>query len=743
MRDQGQEGFTPVQRRVVSPVGAARSPLLTSPLVQKYAGASLATPRRHLGASNSNNGNNGSLLASMSKNSMLGSTIPSTLRKVSLQREFHDNDSDVVGAGVGGGPRWSKSAQGDGDVIIVGAAGGDNTASPTGDGEGLNTTTLTTTTTTVTSGAGNGSNEIDIAKIPLIERLQLWRHDAWIQHLYGTAEFVATKIYTMTGDANDAFWLALIYYSMGSHNRCIELLTKDDIISVSIVCRYLLARCYIDVKNYDDALDIVGETNPFADTAEASARIESDGGIKLESSMCFLRGKIYVAQNDFSRAKEAFKEAVLVDPKNFEAYRQLVDSHLLTTNEEWELLESLDFDSLGDDSILVKSLYTLELSKNQNQDRITEAQDILRQDYDLADDIDIVTSDIDILFNQCKFSQCLNVCELMLKRDQFNNKILPTYISCLYEAKSSNKLFLLAHELAEKDPRNCITWYCVATYYMLLDRIPEARKYFSKSSIMDPTFVPAWLGFAHTFALEGEQDQAISAYSTAARFFPGMSLPNLFLGMQYMASNTLTLAEEYFSLAYESSPQDPVILNEIGVLKFKKGELHKAKRYLKKAAECCKDMEQSSKTVLSVQINLSHTYRRLGENEKAIKYLTNILEDTENSSEIYCSLGFLYLKTNQLQKAIDALHRVLAINPGNSSAQKLLNYALELNVTLELDENHPLVVNSNILDEEHSASKIGKRRQPFESINVDKKRNKAGQLTEQSLSPAGEAMDIE
>ncbi len=96
MRDQGQEGFTPVQRRVVSPVGAARSPLLTSPLVQKYAGASLATPRRHLGASNSNNGNNGSLLASMSKNSMLGSTIPSTLRKVSLQRESHAHDIRIV-----------------------------------------------------------------------------------------------------------------------------------------------------------------------------------------------------------------------------------------------------------------------------------------------------------------------------------------------------------------------------------------------------------------------------------------------------------------------------------------------------------------------------------------------------------------------------------------------------------------------------------------------------------------------
>lgn len=42
---------------------------------------------------------------------------------------------------------------------------------------------------------------------------------------------------------------------------------------------------------------------------------------------------------------------------------------------------------------------------------------------------------------------------------------------------------------------------------------------------MDPRFGAAWIAFAHSFAMEKEHDQAITAYSTAARLFQGCVLP--------------------------------------------------------------------------------------------------------------------------------------------------------------------------------------------------------------------------
>ncbi len=85
---------------------------------------------------------------------------------------------------------------------------------------------------------------------------------------------------------------------------------------------------------------------------------------------------------------------------------------------------------------------------------------------------------------------------------------------------------------------------------------------------MDPRFGPAWIGFAHSYSFEGEHDHAIVAYSTAARLFPGMHLPALFLGMEYLQVNNTSLAREYFFLAQSICDTDPLLLNEQGVLAY-------------------------------------------------------------------------------------------------------------------------------------------------------------------------------
>jgi len=112
----------------------------------------------------------------------------------------------------------------------------------------------------------------------------------------------------------------------------------------------------------------------------------------------------------------------------------------------------------------------------------------------------------------------------ILRLDPFQISALPSHLCCLYELKEKNKLFLLSHNLADQQPDQPTTWFGVGVYYMAINKIAEARRYFSKSSMMDPHFGPAWIGFAHSFALEGEHEQAISAYTTAARLFQGYHL---------------------------------------------------------------------------------------------------------------------------------------------------------------------------------------------------------------------------
>lgn len=98
---------------------------------------------------------------------------------------------------------------------------------------------------------------------------------------------------------------------------------------------------------------------------------------------------------------------------------------------------------------------------------------------------------------------------------------VPMHLVSLYELNRKNELFSIAHELVEQHPKHAVAWFGVGVYYYLVANYMEARRYFSKASTIDPHYGPAWIGFGHSFALEGEHDQAMAAYATSMKLFQG------------------------------------------------------------------------------------------------------------------------------------------------------------------------------------------------------------------------------
>lgn len=94
------------------------------------------------------------------------------------------------------------------------------------------------------------------------------------------------------------------------------------------------------------------------------------------------------------------------------------------------------------------------------------------------------------------------------------------YVQCLAQLSKIDGLFLLSHDLVDVYPTKAISWYAVGTYYLVIKQYVDAKAYFSKATITDATFSEAWVGYAHSFSLEGEHDQALSAYCHAARLLP-------------------------------------------------------------------------------------------------------------------------------------------------------------------------------------------------------------------------------
>jgi anaphase-promoting complex subunit 6 len=527
------------------------------------------------------------------------------------------------------------------------------------------------------------------------------------------------------GDDNDAFWLAQVHFATGNYTRAQSFLSKQDLIDRNPSCRYLAGHCWIKQSRYDEALAVLGERNPthlisnasnkrkaqvppsharntslqpvkagFKDRPDPRGEAAEDDAAtrRYEAAMCYLRGICYAKQNAFDRAKECYKDAVRIDVQCFEAFQQLMSNSLLSPDEEWDFLESLDFDSInvpGDVSSsqqaaeFTKMLYTTRLSKYRNPAAFRDAYESLSTHYHLDANPDLQLAKADLLYIQCRYRDALAITSSILEEDKYNFSIYPVHLACLYELRMKNVLFLVAHDLADNHPEEPCTWLAVGIYYLAIDKIAEARRYFSKASMMDAHFGPAWIGFAHTFAAEGEHDQAISAYSTAARLFMGTHLPQVFLGMQNHALNNMTLAEEFLKTAYGLCKTDPLLLNERGVVYYHQDKPREAVTMFQAALKIAEEIDSEPQAWLAARTNLGHAYRRLRHYNRALAEFDEVLRQGGKDAAIFSAKGLIYMEQGKPQEAVIVLHEALAISPQDSIATELLNRALEETMMLD------------------------------------------------------------
>ena len=435
-----------------------------------------------------------------------------------------------------------------------------------------------------------------------------------------------------------------------------------------------------------------GKGNSRLERADRSEEREfaDQTDIKYEASMCYLRGLCYAKQNAFDRAKQCYKDAVKIDVQCFEAFDQLMKNSLMSPGEEWDFLESLDFDTIqtgeGDDAQevanFVRNLYITRLSKYSRMEDFTTALDTLSTHYRLGDNPDILLAKADMLSAASRFEPALAFTSSILDSDPYNFACLPLHLSLLYQLSHTNALFALSHDLADTHPNYPCTWLAVGTYYLSTNRVPEARSYFSKASLMDPHFGPAWIGFAHTFAAEGENDQAIAAYSTAARLFQGTHLPQLFMGMQQVALDNLTIAREYLTAAYNLCKTDPLLMNELGACAYKEGDYESAIRSFELALRIADDNEAPPQQYREARLNLAHALRKTERFQEALEQFDEVIRLGLRDCSVFASKGLVLLELEQPFEATLTLHEGLAISPQDPVASDLLARALAL---LELD----------------------------------------------------------
>jgi len=300
----------------------------------------------------------------------------------------------------------------------------------------------------------------------------------------------------------------------------------------------------------------------------------------------------------------------------------------------------------------------------------------------LAGDSDVASAKAEILVREGRYNEAHECLKSVLEQDSYNKHALTTYLSIAVKLKKKTEIFMLGHKLMEQNPESAEAWYAAGCYYFVTHQYSSARQYFGKATVINKMYAPAWVAFAHSFAALDETDQAMAAYRTASRLFPGLHDPILGMSLEYSKMNNMALAEEMMRLAHKRCPQDPVLLHEMGTLAYKNGRYLDACKLLARVV----DMLDQQVTVSNAEVedvrevslvNLGHAYRKTREWNKALNVLTRALALEPYQPGTHMALGYTYQLMGKYDEAIEYYHKALGLRPEDPFATSMLATALQ------------------------------------------------------------------
>ncbi|CAO3614622.1 unnamed protein product [Mucor hiemalis] len=514
------------------------------------------------------------------------------------------------------------------------------------------------------------------------DRLRLLRQDALNHNLPGTSSFIGEKLMVTTEEVNDIYNMASVYYQQQQFERALAILNKKDTLNKSVKCRYLAALCSISLENGRDALDYLGHSNPFSGK-DVFHDETMDGCIKLESVMCFARGKAYLLIKEIDNARDCFKEALNIDVKCYDALEALVQYNMMEEKAEWEFVMTLPFEEhCGIDSDYFRYLYGLKLKRD-----ILNGKRMDNDVEDIAKSLDVQLSTAEGYFDEGRYEECLKICKAIKEQDAFFKQSIPVYLSCLYELDMKIELYEYAQELVDRLNDEAVAWHAVGLYYLHVKKNLEARKYFTIALKNNRFFQQSWLGYGHSFSAEKDHEQAISAYLQCSRLIPGSYLPLMNIAMEYMEQNNLPLAYDYFEKSLQKNTTDPFLHNEVAVYYYKKEMYKKCQEHLHIALKLSKkSLSFRSSIWEKIWCNLGHVYRHepLQDYDRALRCFENALVRNPKNSDARATVGMIYQLQGRTAKAITEYLEAL----NNTDSVELINDLLETSLKSHAQINY-------------------------------------------------------
>lgn len=505
-----------------------------------------------------------------------------------------------------------------------------------------------------------------------------------------TARFYGDKSVAFCRAPEELLRLARVHYAARQFRRALCVLQGARLEVTHMAGRLLASQCLFQVREFDECLNLLGEDDADAgdlgiDSGLGELSIEGEDRAmsdEIRALLCVMRARVYVEMENAPRAVLSYKRALRCDLHCAAAFAGLTQSGLLSREEAQRFIMEITAESPAEPPAELRAwlckFYRASIDRSHPLPASPAA---------MSENLDSLAVRAVRQYEALDFSGCVALCRQILKTDPFaDERVVVTHLAALVELDERHELFVTAHALVDKNPRDGVSWMAVGYYYFACGKLDAARRYLQKATSLNARLAPAWVAYGHAFGAQDESDQAMAAYRTASRLFPGAQLPMLFMGMEYARQSSSAHASSLFQAALEACPSDPASRHELGVVAYRMGDMHRAVAYFKaalslwEASDGTREVSSTSGRRAEAEeatlFNLGHCYRRLQEFPRALRCYERSLGLQPRSPSTCSALGMTLHCMGDFEGAMAMYHRALRYNPEDTFSTELLERAM-------------------------------------------------------------------
>ncbi|KAB1264783.1 Cell division cycle protein 27-like protein [Camelus dromedarius] len=534
-------------------------------------------------------------------------------------------------------------------------------------------------------------------------------------YAYRDAVFLAERLYAEVHSEEALFLLATCYYRSGKAYKAYRLLKGHSCTTPQ--CKYLLAKCCVDLSNKTDRLAKGSECyqkslslNPFLwSPFESLCEIES---AKLEQSLSSHKVEIVESTtpqvlsptitsppnalprrssrlftSDSSTTKENSKKLKMKFPPKIpnRKTKSKTNKGGITQPNINDSLEITKLDSSiiseGKISTITPQIQAFNLQKAASEGLMSLLREMGKGylalcSYNCKEAINILSHLPSHHYNTgwvlcqigrayfelSEYMQAERIFSEVRRIENYRVEGMEIYSTTLWHLQKDVALSVLSKDLTDMDKNSPEAWCAAGNCFSLQREHDIAIKFFQRAIQVDPNYAYAYTLLGHEFVLTEELDKALACFRNAIRVNPRHYNAWYGLGMIYYKQEKFSLAEMHFQKALDINPQSSVLLCHIGVVQHALKKSEKALDTLNKAI------------VIDPKNPLCKFHRAsvLFANEKyksALQELEELKQIVPKESLVYFLIGKVYKKLGQTHLALMNFSWAMDLDPKGANNQ--------------------------------------------------------------------------